>query len=127
LGFFWGTADLNHYRRGNQWNYAKFQTGLVLSPCPALVSVGGHKNGSVAGLALIRGDDCAHAGRRTVRGVRSCARTLRRASVISSGVKRPLLFPQLDRCQTSPSLKRFASRGGHPGGDTALRSHPMAA
>jgi hypothetical protein len=26
-----------------------------------------------------------------------------------------LFFPQLDRCETGPSLKRFARRGGHPG------------
>ena len=47
LGLLWGPADLNDHRRGNQRNYAKFQTDLVFSPCSALVSVGGHKNGSV--------------------------------------------------------------------------------
>lgn len=31
-----------------------------------------------------------------------------------------LFFPQLDRCQTSPSLKRFARRSGHPCGDAHL-------
>ena len=39
----WGPADLNDHRRGNQRNYAKFQTDLVFSPRPALVSVGSHK------------------------------------------------------------------------------------
>src|SRR5262249_57903188 len=71
-----------HHGRGTQWNTAKFQTGLVFRPRPPLVSVGGHEDGGVV-------NDSAHAERRTVRGVRSCARTLRRASFISSAVRRP--------------------------------------
>jgi hypothetical protein len=51
LGSSWGPAHLNDHRRGRQRNYATFQTDLVFSPRPALVSVGGYKNGSIAGLA----------------------------------------------------------------------------
>jgi len=82
LGLLRGPADLGDHGRRNQWNNAKFQTDLVFSPRPSLVSIGGHENGGVV-------DDGAHAGRRTLRDVRSCARTLRRASFISSAVKRP--------------------------------------
>ena len=82
LGLLRGPADLGHHGRGNQWNKAKFQTDLVFSPRPSLVSIGGHENGGIV-------DNGAHAGRRAVRDVRSCARTLRRASFISSAVKRP--------------------------------------
>src|SRR3954466_9049081 len=79
LGLLWRPADLSDYRRRNQRNYAKFQTGLVFSPRPPIVSIGGHQNGSVV-------DNCAHAGRRTVCDAWSCARTLRRASFISSAL-----------------------------------------
>jgi len=81
----WRPADLGNHRRGNQRNNAMFQAGLVFSPCSPLVSIGGHENGGVI-------DDGAHAERRTVRDVRSSARTLRRASFISSVVKRPCCF-----------------------------------
>jgi len=64
LCLLWGPADLGDYRRGNQWNNAEFQTGLVFSPCSPLVSIGGHENGGVV-------DDSAHAECRTVRDVRS--------------------------------------------------------
>lgn len=64
LGLLWGPADLGGDRRGNQWNNAKFQTGLVFSPCSPLVSSGGRKNGGVV-------DDGAHAKRRAERDVRS--------------------------------------------------------
>ena len=64
LGLLWGPADLGDHRRGNQWNNAKFQTGLVFSPRSPLVSIGGYENGRVI-------DDVAHAERRTVREVRS--------------------------------------------------------
>ena len=71
LGLLWGPADLGDHRRRNKRNNAKFQTGLVFSPCPPLVSIRGHENGGVV-------NNGAHAGRRTVR-VRIWARTLRRA------------------------------------------------
>jgi hypothetical protein len=64
LGLLWGPADLGDHWRGNQWNNAKFQKGLVFSPCSPLVSIGGHENGGVI-------DDGAHAERRTVRDARS--------------------------------------------------------
>jgi len=82
LGLLWGPADLNDHRRGNQRNYARFQTDLVFSPRPALVSVG---------------------------GVRSCARTLRRASAISSGVKRPCCFSHSSTA-ARPARRLSASR-----------------
>ncbi len=85
LGLLWGPADLGDHRSRNQWKNAKFQTGFVFSPCSPLVSIGGHENGGVA-------DNRTHALRRTVRGVRSCARALRRASFISSVVRRPYCF-----------------------------------
>jgi len=47
LGLLWGPAHLGDHQRGNQWNHAKFQTGLVFSPCSPLVSIGGHENGRV--------------------------------------------------------------------------------
>ncbi|MCX6627927.1 MAG: hypothetical protein NTW28_09900 [Candidatus Solibacter sp.] len=63
-GLLWGPADLGDHRRGNQWNKAKFQTGLVFSPCSPLVSIGSNENGGVI-------NDGAHAERGTVRDVRS--------------------------------------------------------
>ena len=48
LGLLWRPADLGNHRRGNQWNNAKFQTGLVFSPRSPLVSIGGHENAYVA-------------------------------------------------------------------------------
>ena len=85
LDLLWRPADLGDDRCGNQRDKAKFQTGLVFSPRPPLVSVRGHENGGVV-------NDGAHVGRRTVRDVRICARTLRRASFISSEVRRPCCF-----------------------------------
>ena len=84
-GLLWRPADLGDYRRWNQRNDAKLQTSLVFSPCGPLVSVGRHEDGGVV-------DNGAHAGRRTDRDVRSCARTRWRASFISSALKRPCCF-----------------------------------
>lgn len=83
-------------------NNAKFQTGLVFSPGSPLVSIGGHENGGVV-------DDGAHARRRTVGDVRSCARTLPRASFISSVVKRPCCFSHRATA-AKPARRRSASR-----------------
>jgi hypothetical protein len=85
LDLLWGPADLGDNGRRNQWNSAQFQADLVFSPSPPLVSIGCNQNGGVI-------DDGAHARRRTVRGVRNCARTLRRASSISSPVNGPCCF-----------------------------------
>ena len=57
----------------------------MFSPRPPLVSIRGRQNGCVV-------DHGALAKRRTVRGVRSGARTLRRASFISSALRRPCCF-----------------------------------
>ena len=64
LGLLWGPTHLSDHRRGNQWNDAKFQAGLVIGPRSPLISVSGHKNGGVV-------DDRGHAERRTVRDARS--------------------------------------------------------
>src|SRR5437870_395959 len=40
-----GPADLSDHWRGNQWNDAELQTGLVFRPRPPLISTGGHENG----------------------------------------------------------------------------------
>ena len=101
-----GSADLSDHGRRNQWKNARLQADLVLSPgpplvsigCheslgrgqlhalgrpgPPLVSIGCHENGGVI-------DDGSRAGRRTVRDARDCARTVRRASPISSAVNGP--------------------------------------
>jgi len=82
LGLLWRPADLGDDRRRCQRNNAKFQTGLVFSPRRSIVSIPRHENGSVV-------DNGAHAGRRTFRDIRSCSRTLRRASIISSALKGP--------------------------------------
>jgi hypothetical protein len=102
LDLLWGTAYLSDHRGWNQWNNAKFQTRLVFRPRAPLVSIGGDEHGGGV-------DDSVHAGRRTVRGERNWARTLRRASFISSGVKRPCCF---SHCATAakPSRRRRASR-----------------
>src|SRR5262245_40068166 len=85
LGLLWGPADLGEDRCWNQWKSPEFQPGFMLCPCPPLAAIRGHENGRVV--------DEVHAGRRTVRffwsGARSCARTRRRASLISSAVNRP--------------------------------------
>ena len=95
-------ADLSDHGCGHQWGNAKFQTDFVLSPCPPLVSIGGYENGGVV-------DYRAHACRRTFRGVRSCACTLRTASFISSAVKRPCCSSHRATA-ARPSLRRSASR-----------------
>jgi len=102
LDLLWRPADLGDNGRWNQWNNAKFQAGLVFSPGPPLVSIGCNENGGVI-------DDGAHAGRRTVRGVRNCARTLRRASSISSAVNGPCCFSH-KATATRPARLRSASR-----------------
>jgi len=71
LGLLWGPADLNEHWRRNQRNDGEFQTGLVFSPRPPLVSVCGHQNGGVV-------DDRSHAGRGTALFVYS---TRRRATM----------------------------------------------
>jgi hypothetical protein len=50
LRLLWGPADLNDHRRGNQRNYARFQTDFVFGPRSPLASVRGHQNGSVVDL-----------------------------------------------------------------------------
>ena len=102
LGLLWGPADLGDHWRRNQWNNAKFQTDLVFSPCSPLVFIGGHENGVVV-------DNGAHAGCRPVRDARSCARTLRRASFISSVVRRPCCFSH-SATAAKPARRRNASR-----------------
>jgi len=97
-----GTAYLRDHRRRCKWNHAKFQPGFMFGPCPSLVPVGSHENGGVL-------DPGAHAERRTVRGIRSCARTLRRASSISFAVKRPCCFSQ-NSIAAKPARRRSASR-----------------
>jgi hypothetical protein len=83
------------------WN-ANFQTGLMFSPRPPFVSIGGHENGGVI-------DDGTHAGRRIVRDVRSCACTFRRACFISSVVRRPCCFSHRAMA-AKPALRCSASR-----------------
>lgn len=102
LGLLRRPADLGHHRCGNQWKNAKFQTGLLLSPRPPLISIGGDENGRVV-------DNLVHAGRRTVRDVRSCSRTLRRASFISSALRRPCCFSH-KATAAKPARRRSASR-----------------
>lgn len=85
LGLLRRPADLGENRRRNRRNSAEFQTRLVLCPCPPTVPIGRHENGCVV-------DNAAHAGRRTVRDVLSCAATVRRASSISSALKGPCCF-----------------------------------
>jgi hypothetical protein len=102
LDLLWGPADLGDNGRRNQWSNAQFQADLVFSPSPPLVSIGCHENGSII-------DDGAHAGRRTLRGVRNCARTLRRASSISSAVNCPCCFSH-KATAAKPARLRSASR-----------------
>jgi hypothetical protein len=102
LDLLWGPADLGDNGRWNQWNHAKFQAGLVFGPSPPLVSIGSNQNGGVI-------DGGAHAGRRTVRDVRNCARTLRRASSISSAVNGPCRFSH-KATAARPARLRSASR-----------------
>jgi hypothetical protein len=92
----------------------------VLGPGPPLVSIGCNENGSVI-------DDGAHAGRRTVRDVRNCARTLRRASSISSPVNGPCCFSH-KATAAKPARLRSASRAAlviHA--ETLTRSRAAAA
>jgi len=102
LDLLWRPADLGDNRRGNQWNNAQFQAGLVFSPSSALVSIGCNKDRGVI-------DDGAHAGRRTARDARNCARTLRRASSISSPVNGPCCFSH-EATAAKPARLRNASR-----------------
>jgi hypothetical protein len=64
LGLLWGPADLGDHWRGNYWNNAKFQTGLVFGPRSPLISISRYENGSVV-------DDIGHAERRTFGDARS--------------------------------------------------------
>lgn len=102
LSLLWGPADLGDHWCRNQWNNAQFQTDLVFSPSSPLIFIGGHENGDVV-------DNSTHAGRRTVRDARSCARTLRRASFISSVVRRPYCFSH-SATAAKPARCRSASR-----------------
>jgi hypothetical protein len=102
LDLLWGPADLGGNGRRNQWNNAQFQADLVFSPSPPLVSIGRNQHGGVI-------DDGAHAGRRTVRDVRNCARTVRRASSISSAVNDPCCFSH-KATSAKPARLRSASR-----------------
>ena len=102
LGLLWRPANLGDYRRWNQRNNAKFQTGFVFGPCPPFVSIGSHENGGVV-------DNGAHVGRRTVRDVWSCERTARRASSISSALKRPCCSSHWETA-ARPARRCYASR-----------------
>jgi hypothetical protein len=102
LDLLWGPADLGDNRRRNEWNNAQVQADLVFSPRPPLVSIGSHENGGVI-------NDGAHAGRRTVRDVRNCTRTLRPASSISSAVNGPCCFSH-EATAAKPARLRSASR-----------------
>jgi hypothetical protein len=74
----------------------------VLRPSPPLVAIGGRQNTSVI-------NDAAHAERRPVPTRRSCTRTRRRASFISSAVKRPCCFSQ-SAIAARPARRPRASR-----------------
>ena len=102
LGLLWRPADLGDDGRGNQRNNAKLQTRLMFRPSPPIVPVRRHEYGSVV-------DDRAHAGRRTFRGVCSCARTLRRASIISSALNDPRRFSH-SATAAKPARRCSASR-----------------
>lgn len=69
---------------------------------PPSQAIGGDENGGVV-------DHPVHAGRRTVREVRSCARTVRRASFISSVVRRPCCFSH-SATALKPARRCSASR-----------------
>ncbi len=94
-------ADLSQYRSRDQRNYAKFQSRFVFCPDTPVIPVRCHENGSIV-------ENAAHAKRRTVR-FGSCARTLRRASSISSGVKGPCCFSQSDTA-AKPARRCKATR-----------------
>ena len=102
LRLLWRPARLSNHRRRNERDDTEFQTRLMISPRPAVISIGGYQNRRVVHHGV-------HAGRRTVRGLRSCARILARAWFISSAVKRPCC---LSHCATAarPARRRNASR-----------------
>jgi len=86
VGLVVGTADLDDHRRRNKGIRPSSKRALCSAQARRSFLSAATENGGVV-------DDRAHAGRRTVRDVRSCARKrLRRASFISSAVRRPCCF-----------------------------------
>src|SRR5579884_2796052 len=102
LDLLWRAADLRDHGRRHERNNAKFQTSLVFCPYPPVISICCYENGGVV-------DDIAHAGRRTGRAVRSCARTMRRALVISLALNGPCSFSH-SAMAAKPARRCNASR-----------------
>ena len=95
------------HRYGNKRNNAKFQTCLVFSPCPPLVSVRGYENGGVVN----SGARCRTTGRSRCSELRLHVA----ADHLFPGEGARAAFPtgQQPQDQSAPP-QCFTRRGGHP-------------